>query len=169
MRAHSIRWVLAALLMASLGSSPAANPGGALFFPKGAVILDGQFIRKMTGIYPGASIQTLEGSGTFVLPDSIAVIAANSQAGYSAGVFYLWCGVITVSGTSGPSVRADHVAVFSASRNPVKFHVGRVGGMIHVISVAGPLLINTGGRENQLLPSGQAVSFADKSGCKSRE
>ena len=168
MAARSIRFLVVGLLLASVCRSPAATPGGALFFPRGAVILDGQFIKKMTGIFPGSLVQTLEGSGTIVLPNSSAVIAANSQVGYNAGVFDLWCGVLTVAGNSGSSVRASAVAIFPASRELSKFHVARIGGMLHVISVAGPLWINTGGRSNQLLPSGLAASFPDNDGCKTR-
>ena len=152
--------------MASLGQSLAAIRGGALFFPKGVVMLDGQPIKKMTGIFPGALVQTLEGSGAIVLPNTSAVIAANSQVGYNSGVFDLWCGVLTVAGNAGSSVRASAVTVFPASREPGKFHVARLDGTLHVIAVTGALWINTGGRSNQLLQPGLAASFPDSSGCK---
>lgn len=134
-------------------SSMYAGPGGAMLYPTGAVMLNGNAVPGATALFSGDTVSTTSDSiAAFSTQDSRISMTAQTTVKLENKAVGLQNGVVTVDTKDGFATRAERYTV-TPTQSTGKYRVLRKGSTILVASLEGPVLVKWG-TNSHLLAAG---------------
>jgi hypothetical protein len=135
-------WMIVALFPASL---MAADPGAAMLYGKGGVLLNGATLPDSSAVYPDDVIETKpDAVANLNVTGSTVMIGPESIVKFKNNAIELEHGSVTVSTIEGLRVYVKCVTVIPAQNVQTQFDVTNTNGKVHAVARKSDVNIDSG-------------------------